>query len=102
MDLPLLLSDSQFLGVLLVYPIEHKAFPHVTRACQGVSLNDIECAKHYMEKAETTKGFHTRVRIIEKIYKTGRKYADNFKEKMRIVFDDILPKWNYTVLPESG
>ena len=83
-------------------PIEHKAFPHVTRACQGVPLDNIECAKHYMEKAETAKGLHTCVRVIEKVYETGRKYAANFKENMRIVFDDILPQWNYTALPEPG
>jgi len=55
-----------------------------------------------MEKAETTKGLHTCVRVIEKVYETGRKHADNFKENMRIVFDEILPQWNYTALPEPG
>ena len=81
-------------------PIEHRAFPHVTRSCQGVSLEGVECAKHYMEKAETSKGFHTIVRIIDKVYKTGRKYAADFKHNMKVVFDKFLPKWNYTIVPE--
>ncbi len=34
-------------------PIEHRVFPHVTRACQGVPLETIETAKHYIEKTET-------------------------------------------------
>ena len=83
-------------------PIEHRAFPHVTRACQGVVLETIETAKHYMEKAETTKGLRTTVRIMDKVYETGRKFAADFKEKMAIRFDKVLPKWNYTIVPEAG
>ena len=40
-----------------------------------------------------------KARIIKKIYQTGRKYADNFKETMRIVFDDDLGQWNYRAIP---
>ncbi len=32
-------------------------------------------------------------------YETGRKYAADFKETMRIVFDDVLPQWNYRAIP---
>ena len=83
-------------------PIEHRVFPHVTRACQGVPLETLEVAKHYMEKTETTKGLRVTVRIIDKIYRTGRKYAEDFKERMTIQFDKQLPKWNYTAVPEAG
>lgn len=82
-------------------PIEHRVFPHVTRACQGVPLETIETAKHYMEKAETTKGLKVVVRIIDKVFETGRKYAADFKKNMTIQFDDILPKWNYTAIPQT-
>lgn len=83
-------------------PIEHRGFPHVTRACQGVVLETVETAKHYMEKAETTKGLRTTVRVMDKVYETGRKYAADFKKKMTVQFDKILPKWNYTIVPEAG
>jgi hypothetical protein len=82
-------------------PIEHRVFPHVTRACQGVPLETIETAKHYMEKAETTTGLKVVVRIIDKVFETGRKYAADFKKNMTIQFDDILPKWNYTAIPQT-
>lgn len=82
-------------------PIEHRVFPHVTRACQGVPLETIETAKHYMEKAETTTGLKVVVRIIDKVFETGRKYAADFKKNMTIQFDDILPKWNYTAVPKT-
>lgn len=82
-------------------PIEHRVFPHVTRACRGVPLENIETAKYYIEKTETTKGLNVVVRFLDKIYETGRKYAHDFKENMTIKFDDFLPKWNYTANPES-
>jgi Rhodopirellula transposase DDE domain len=82
-------------------PIEHRMFPHVTRACQGVILDRPETAKHYMEKTETTKGLKVVVRFIDKVYEAGRKCAAAFKKTMKIVFDELLPKWNYTAVPES-
>ena len=61
-------------------PIEHLVFSHVTRACQGVPFETVEVAKHYMEKTETSKGLNVKVRVIDKIYAKGRKYATDFKE----------------------
>ena len=82
-------------------PIEHRVFPHVTRACKGVPLESIETARHYMQKTETTKGLKVVVRIMDKAYATGRKYARDFKKTMTIKFDDYLPKWNYTAIPDA-
>ena len=42
------------------------------------------------------------VEILDKVYQTGRKYAEGFKEEMKIVFDDILPKWNYRAIPSRS
>jgi hypothetical protein len=81
-------------------PIEHRLFPHVTRACLGVIFGTLETVRYYMTKAETSKGLKTWVRILEKIYETGRKCAKGFKETMKIVFDEFLPKWNYRAIPE--
>ena len=83
-------------------PIEHRVFPHVTRACKGVPLENIETAKYYIEKTETAKGLNVVVRIMDKVYKTGREYAKDFKEKMTIKFDEYLSKWNYTAFPDSA
>ena len=35
---------------------------------------------------------------IKKAYQTGQKVAHDFKQTMRIAFDDELSKWNYTAL----
>ena len=80
-------------------PIEHRFFPHVTRACQGVIFTSIELVKELMEKTNTTTGLKAFVLIIDKVYETGRKVAADFKDNMRIVFDDFLPQWNYRAIP---
>ena len=81
-------------------PIEHRLFPHVTRACSGVIFRTLETVRHYISKTETTKGLTISVRILDKIYQTGRKCAAGFKKSMKIVFDKLLPKWNYRAVPE--
>jgi len=80
-------------------PIEHRLFPHVTRACQGVIFTSVELVKELMEKTNTATGLKAFVHIIDKVYETGRKVAADFKETMRIVFDDFLPQWNYRAIP---
>jgi DDE family transposase len=81
-------------------PIEHRVFPHITRACQGVIFHTVDIARQFIERAKTTTGLRVTVRILDKVYHTGRKYTADFKQNMKIVFDDHLPKWNYRAVPE--
>ena len=82
-------------------PIEHRLFPHVTKACQGVIFTSVKLVKELIEKTHTSKGLTAFVHVIDKVYQIGRKVADNFKETMRIMFDDVLPQWNYRAVPAS-
>jgi hypothetical protein len=81
-------------------PIEHRLFPHVTRACRGVIFQTLEVARYYMAKAATTTGLKVDVTILDKVYETGRKCTEGFKESMKIAFDKILPKWNYRAVSQ--
>lgn len=83
-------------------PIEHRLFPHVTRACQGVIFKSVELVKQLMEGTRTRQGLAVTVQIIDKTYQTGRKVADEFKQNMPIVFDDYLSQWNYRAIPNAG
>ena len=82
-------------------PIEHRMFSHMTRACKGVGFKSVGLVKSLIENAKTSKGFKVTAKVINKIYETGRKVAKGFKENMKIVFDEVLPKWNYKVVPEK-
>jgi len=81
-------------------PIEHRLFPHVTRACQGVIFESIAMVKELMAKAKTQAGLNVFTTIIDQVYETGRKVTEEFKQTMEIVFDDYLPQWNYTAKPK--
>lgn len=81
-------------------PIEHRLFPHLSRACQGVIFENVNTVLKFMATATTQKGLQVFTSIIDKTYQTGRKVAQDFKEKMEIVFDDFLPQWNYTAKPQ--
>jgi hypothetical protein len=80
-------------------PIEHRLFPHVTRACCGVIFRSLEAVRYDIAKAETTTGLTVEVRILDKVYQTGCTCAAGSKKTMKIVFDTILLKWNYRALP---
>ena len=81
-------------------PIEHRLFSQVTRACKGVIFQTAEIAQRAIEKTETTTGLKVVVGWLTKAYETGRQYATGFKETMKIVFDEHLPKWNYRAVPQ--
>jgi len=83
-------------------PIEHRLFPHVTRACQGVIFHSVAIAKQFMEKTKTRVGLKVTVDILQGVYATGKKCAANFLENIRIIFDEHLPRWNYRAIPEGG
>jgi hypothetical protein len=82
-------------------PIEHRLFPHLTRACQGIILECVEQAQFYLSKAATQTGLKVVVNILDKVYETGRKVAKGFKKTMKLVFDKVLPKFNYKAIPVS-
>ena len=52
-----------------------------------------------IEKAIMKTGLSVKANIMKKVYQTGRKVVDNFKEAIRIVFDEKLGKWNYRAVP---
>jgi hypothetical protein len=80
-------------------PIERRFFPHVGRACEGQLFTSLARVVELMRRAATRTGLRTTVQVIEKIYQTGRKATAEMKESLRIVYDDLLPKWNYIASP---
>ena len=83
-------------------PVEHRVFPHITRALKGVILGSYDFVKELIENTTTKSGLILNVRITNKIYEIGRKYAANFKENMKILFDDFLGQWNYRAVPQNS
>ena len=83
-------------------PIEHRLFPHITRALSGVLFDTIDTVKMLIEQRTKTKtGLKVMVNIIDKVYETGKKASKDFLENMQVVFDQFLPKWNYSFFSQS-
>lgn len=80
--------------------IERRFFPHVARACQGMLFDSVNTVVRLMRKASTSTGLRTTVNVIRRVYEIGRQVANDFKATMSILFDDLLPRWNYVATPQ--
>lgn len=85
-------------------PIERRFFPHVSRACTGMLFDTLERCVELMRKASTSTGLKTTVNVIQRIYETGRNASKAMKDTIRstVCFHEELPKWNYTIKPQTG
>jgi hypothetical protein len=81
-------------------PIEHRVFPHVSRACAGVVFTDVPLVKGLVERAQTKGGLRVSCGILNKLYAAGRKAAKGVVKTLRLIRDELLPQWNYRLLPK--
>jgi hypothetical protein len=80
-------------------PIEHRLFPHITRACQGLIFKTVELVREAIDRTTTSTGLKVFTSVVDQVFATGRKVADGFKENMKLKFDELLPQWNYVASP---
>ena len=80
-------------------PIEHRLFPHVTRAWQGAIFYTLDLMKWLLKRVHTSTGLKVTVAMLKKFYHAKRQASDRFLENLPIRFDRLLPEWNYTVVP---
>jgi hypothetical protein len=107
-DLPALVNDLEVPIRVAHYPaycskfnpIERRLFSHVTRACQGVLFDSLHTVMGLIQKTKTQQGLSVTVRVLDKLYEGGRTVSEAFKKHMPIVFDTVLPKWNYWAMPQ--
>lgn len=79
-------------------PIEHRVFPHVTRAISGVFIRSYEEFKKLISRAKTKTGLKVTVNDIDGEYKIGARGKKEDWES-NIKFGGTLPKWNYSCAP---
>ena len=82
-------------------PIEHRFFPHVTQACQGLLLTSLEVTCRAMAKASTKQGLKTTVHVLPGDYPLKEGYPEDYPKTMKIRFDENLPAWNYRAIPDK-
>jgi hypothetical protein len=100
-DLGVLIRVAHFPSYCSKYnPIERRLFSQVSRACKGMLLDTLETAVALMRKTSTTTGLKTTVNVMRGVYELKRKVSADFKAGMKLVFDTLLPKWNYVATPQ--
>jgi hypothetical protein len=80
-------------------PIEHRLFSQVSRSWSGAPLLSVEDASDRAARTTTKTGLRVFSRIVDKVYETGRKVDDGYREAVasRVVFDKSLHNWNYLI-----
>ncbi len=82
-------------------PIEHRLFPHVTRAWSGVVFRTLDIVTACLRRVWTSTGLRVTYAVLDKVYQLKRRASDRFLESFPIQFEEPLPAWNYTVVPTT-
>jgi hypothetical protein len=82
-------------------PIEHRLFPHVTRKLKGLFLKSLDMFRDLARRATTQSGLRVFARSLRGMYEAGQRATVHSAEQLRILFDPVLPKWNYFVMPQT-
>jgi len=72
-------------------------FCHVTRALQGVIIQSVSIAKHFIARTVTDTGLRVVAEIARRQYRKGKTASEDFIGEMSVRFNSFLPKLNYTV-----
>lgn len=80
-------------------PIEHRLFSQITNTWNGKPLYNIEFAQELIKQTATKTGLQVKVKINSKMYQNKISVPQTFKDNINdyIIFDDIIPKWNYAI-----
>ncbi|HUT89901.1 MAG TPA: hypothetical protein VMY37_10410, partial [Thermoguttaceae bacterium] len=82
-------------------PIEHRVYPHVTRAWCGVVFRALDIVTACLRRVWTSTGLKVTYAVLDKVYQLKRQASDRFLETFPVQFEDPLPEWNYTVVPTA-
>jgi hypothetical protein len=80
-------------------PIEHRLFPHVTRKMKGLFLQSVEMFRDLARQATTKTGLRVFARSLRGLYQIGEHAMARSVDQLPILFDPVLPRWNYIVAP---
>ena len=64
-------------------------------------FDTLDTAVTLMRKASTRTGLRTTVNVMRRVDETGRNATTQMKQNLKIVFDNLLPKWNYRAIPHN-
>ena len=81
--------------------IEHRMFSFISMNWKGKPLVSYETVVKLIASTKTRNGLTVAARVDDKEYATGIKHSDEEMAKLSIEPHPLLPKWNYTILPQK-
>ena len=63
-------------------------------------FDTLETVVSLMRRAATATGLTTTVNVIRRAYEAGRNATEEMKQNLEIVYDDLLPNWNYCAVAQ--
>lgn len=82
-------------------PIDHRLFSQVTRRLQGLFLPSLEYFRDLARQATTATGLRVFARSLRGLYALGHRGTAACVAQLRILYDSVLPQWNYLLFPQS-
>ena len=85
------------------YSIERRFFFRASRICAGMLFDILDRGVPLMRIASTSIGLRTTLKLIRRIYETGRNSTHEIKDQIRSTacFHKPLPKWNYIIARQT-
>jgi hypothetical protein len=80
-------------------PIEHRVFGPVSLNWAGHPLRTFETMLALIRGTATETGLKVEAFLVNQVYQTGRKVADEVMKRLNIERHAICPNWNYTIRP---
>jgi hypothetical protein len=81
--------------------IEHRMFSRITLNWRGRPLTSHETIVTLIANTKTKSGLRIEAALDTATYPTGIKISNKQFDAVNIAPDDLLPKWNYAILPSS-
>jgi len=83
-------------------PVEHRLFSFISLNWAGVPLRSHDIILNYIRGTTTKTGLQVEAILNQKQYEKGIKISDQQMKEISIKHHDILPQWNYQIMPKTN
>ncbi|NLI99305.1 ISAzo13 family transposase [bacterium] len=82
--------------------IEHCMFSFISMNWRGKPLTSYETIIKLIGSTKTKKGLRIEARLDERDYEKGKKILDDNMARLKIIFHELYPNWNYSIEPRTN
>lgn len=83
-------------------PIEHLLFSAISRNWAGRPLECWKTILNYIRTTTNKSGLKVEAVRVTKQYETGIKISKEQMDQLNLIYNESLPKWNYTINPRNS